>query len=239
MNSAKLFSLLALLISSISFATTLETYFKKGLNSQTKTLIAAQVKKDPKKSMGSLLEIIKNNSYDDEARWYAMSLTSQLAGTKSIPLLKKYFTHSNWFIRLAALKNLTQLKYTDEKLYAQALEDKAMVVRMAALESIEALQISKLGPNIWNMFSNTKNYVEDKGTLKRAEILNYAISVLGKFKEKDTKNKFLKILSKGKYQDLWPDVVQQFSEWTNLKAPKNDLPSKRAFWLEMARKNKI
>lgn len=203
---------------------------KKPLSNQ-KSIIKNDFKKNSKKTIKNLIEVVKNEKSLDEWQWLAISSLARLTQVKSTPLLIKYTQHKEWNIRLAALKSLIALKYKEPKVYAALLKDKSMIVRIAALEGIQILEISKLTPNIWNMFGDKKNYVQVGKDIKRSEILSLAIESLSKFKSKKTKERLIKILRKSDYEDLWDEVDQVLRGWSRQKVPGSNVLARRSYWL--------
>jgi hypothetical protein len=211
----RLLVLCSFFIASLSFAATnvmteeaLTKAFQQNYNSKfelqkLKTLTLEQ----NNKAVPVLIKVMKESSFPEQNRWVATFLLGQIMGEKSAPFIAKFVAHPHWMMRLAALKTLLHLKQKDyHNHYAQALRDPSLLVRYQALENIERMKISALGPQVWKMLYNKDNYSGKEGKLKRASIMKNVIRTLGDIEFKEAAKPMQAMLVNKHYKDLHEDL---------------------------------
>ncbi len=184
------------------------------------------------RSVPVLTEVMKNDKYPDKNRWMATFLLAQLMGDKSAPYISKYSQHPNWLLRMASLKALTALKQKEQgALFAKALKDDALLVRIQALESIKTLGLSEYAPHVWATLYDKRNYYESKGgSAKRGNIIKLAVSTVGDLKFQKARPALLKMVANPKYQDIFPEMDVALTKITGKRSPEGDTNAKRLFW---------
>lgn len=183
------------------------------------------------RSVTVLTEVMKNDKYPDKNRWMATFLLAQLMGDKSAPYISRYTQHPNWLLRMASIKALTALKQKDQgPLFAKALKDDALLVRIQALESIKTLGLSEYAPHVWATLYDKRNYYETKVGNKRTNIIKMAVSTVGDLKFEKARPALLKMVANKKYDDIFPEMDQALIKITGKKSPEGDLTAKRLFW---------
>lgn len=186
------------------------------------------------KAVPTLIKVMKESKYPEQNRWHATMLLAQIMGTKSAPFIAKFTDHPHWMMRVAALKALLGLKQAEyTAVYAKALKDPSLIVRVQALDNISQLKISALAPNVWNMMYDQSNYTGEKGSRKRTSIVKSIIRTVGDVKYTEAKKPLAKLIQKPKYQDLIEDLDYSLEKITGEVSP-NSVEQRRKFWSKLA-----
>ena len=192
------------------------------------------------KAVPTLVKVMKSSSYPDKNRWIATFMLGRIMGKKAGPFVSKFARHPNWMLRLASLKTLLALDQKQFKgVYARALKDDAMVVRMQALDNIKHMQIKDLAPHIWAMLYDKSNYAGQKGARKRAHIIKQVISLMGDLEFKKAKKPMLEMIQDKKYKDIFPELDYSLKKITGKKSPEGGIGLKKRYWSRLALKNKV
>ena len=168
------------------------------------------------KSVPVLIQVMKDGAFPETNRWAATFMLGKIMGEKSAPFIAKFVAHPHWMMRLASLKTLLALnqgKYI--ACYAQALQDKSLLVRYQALENINHFKIKELGPNVWRMMYDKENYAGKEGKLKRAAIIKNVIRTLGDIEYPGAKDSRLKMVKNNKFKDIHEDLTYTLAKLKN------------------------
>jgi HEAT repeat protein len=177
---------------------------------------------------------MKESKYPEQNRWHATMLLAQIMGEKSAPFIAKFTDHPHWMMRVASLKallGLRQAEYT--AIYAKALRDSSLIVRVQALDNISKLGITKLAPNVWSMMYDQTNYTGNQGTRKRTSIVKSIIRTLGDVRFEKAKRPLAKLIQKPMYHDLIEDLDYSLEKITGERSP-NGVGERRKFWSKLA-----
>jgi hypothetical protein len=191
--------------------------------------------KHQQKAVPVLIQVMKDGKYPEQNRWIATMLLAQIMGEKSAPFIAKFADHPHWMMRVASLKALLGLKqdsYT--AVYAKALTDSSLIVRVQALDNISQMNIKSLAPKVWNMMYDQSNYTGEKGSRKRTSIVKSIIRTLGDLKYEDAKKPLAKLIQKPKYQDLMDDLDYSLEKITGEVSP-NTVEQRRKFWSKVVK----
>ncbi len=190
--------------------------------------------KHKQKAVPVLIKVMKDGRFPEQNRWHATMLLAQVMGKKSAPFIAKFVDHPHWMMRVASLKALLGLKQNDyHAVYAKALKDPSLIVRVQALDNISQLKITALGPEVWNMMYDQTNYTGEKGSLKRTSIVKSVIRTLGDVKYVEAGRPLAKLIQKAKYQDLIEDLDYSLEKITGKVSPKS-VEQRRKFWSTVA-----
>ncbi len=190
--------------------------------------------KHKQKAVPVLIKVMKEGRFPEQNRWHATMLLAQTMGKKSAPFIAKFVDHPHWMMRVASLKALLGLKQDDYRaVYAKALKDPSLIVRVQALDNISQLKITALGPEVWNMMYDQTNYTGEKGALKRTSIVKSIIRTLGDVKYVEAGRPMAKLIQKAKYQDLIEDLDYSLEKITGKVSPKS-VEQRRKFWSTVA-----
>jgi HEAT repeat protein len=183
------------------------------------------------KAVPLLTYVMKSKAFPDKNRWVATFALGQIMGVKSAPYLSKFTSHPNWMMRLASLKTLMSLNQRQYKgVYTRLLSDKAMIVRLQALETIKQFELKSLAPFVWAMLYDKNNYSGSKGGRKRGEIIRSIIKTVGDLKFKKALKPMLGMIQKKKYQDIHTELDYALSKITEKTSPGGGLAIKKHFW---------
>jgi HEAT repeat protein len=203
-------------------------------------MLKRQTFKHQQKAVPVLIKVMKESKYPDQNRWQATMLLGQVMGKKSAPFIAKFIDHPNWMMRVASLKALLGLRQDNyHHVYAKALKDSSLIVRVQALDNISKMKISPLAPNVWNMMYDQSNYSGDAGSRKRTTIVKSIIRTLGDVKFHQAKAPLAKLIQKPKYQDLIEDLDYSLEQITGEVSPNSSVEARRKFWSKMDSTEKI
>ena len=190
------------------------------------------------KAVPTLIKVMKDGSYPDQNRWHATMLLGQVMGKKSAPFIAKFSEHPHWMMRVASLKALLGLRQSEyHKVYAKALKDPSLIVRVQALDNISQMKISPLAPNVWHMLYDQSNYSGDAGNRKRTSIVKAVIRTLGDIKFEKASKPLAQLIQKPKYVDLVEDLDYSLEKITGKKSPDANLAQRRKFWSNLTAQN--
>lgn len=109
---------------------------------------------------------------DFQTRWSALVLLAQIQGPAAEKTLDKALNHKEWFLRNAAL--LTYPTVLPKKAGAVALkmlEDKALVIRSAAIEVLESRLDGEVREALWTELDHPRNFRKKQSLWIRPQIL--------------------------------------------------------------------
>ena len=199
---------------------------KDGLASLRKRTLAQKNKAVP-----LLTYVMKSKRFPDKNRWVATFALGQIMGVKAAPYLSKFTSHPNWMMRLASLKTLMSLDQKQFKgIYTRLLTDKAMIVRLQALETIKQFQLKSLAPYVWAMLYDKNNYSGAKGGRKRGEIIRSIVKTVGDLGFKKAVKPMMQMIQKKKYKDIHGELDYALSAILGKSSPDGDISLKKHFW---------
>lgn len=190
--------------------------------------------KHQNKAVPTLIKVMKEAKYPEQNRWQATMLLAQVMGKKSAPFIAKFSDHPHWMMRVASLKALLGLKQNEyHAVYAKALKDPSLIVRVQALDNISQMQISSLAPNVWSMMYDKTNYSGEAGNRKRTSIVKSIIRTVGDVRFQKATKPLAKLIQKPKYADLVEDLDYSLEKITGKTSPNT--PAQRIkFWSQIA-----
>ena len=184
------------------------------------------------KSVPTLIKVMKDGAFPEKSRWHATMLLGQIMGKKSAPFIARFAEHPAWMMRVASLKALAALDMREyHGVYARALNDSSLIVRVQALDNISHMKLSKLAPNVWNMMYDQTNYTGAAGKRKRTSIVRSIIRTVGDLKYAPAKTALTKLIQKPKYQDLVEDLDYSLENITGKTSPNTNVQARRSFWV--------
>ena len=204
------------------------------------SMIKRHTLKHRQKAVPILIKVMKESKYPEQNRWQATMLLGQVMGKKSAPFIAKFIDHPHWMMRVASLKALLGLKQdTYHAVYAKALKDPSLIVRVQALDNISKMNISPLAPRVWNMMYDQTNYSGDAGNRKRTSIVRSIIRTIGDIRFDKAKAPLAKLIQKPKYQDLIEDLDYSLEKITGEVSPNSSLEIRRKFWSKVNTKTVV
>ena len=212
--------------------TPLEAMYLKSSNSKTYiSKLKAETMKLKQDAVPSLINVMKISAFPDENKWVATFMLGKIMGKKSADFISKFSAHPSWMMRLASLKvllHLEQKQYVG--IYARLLEDKSLIVRHQALQNIKEMNLKSLAPYVWKMLYNKENYVGQKGSRKRSNIIKDAIKVVGELELKEAVTPMLTMINRTKYQDVHAELDYSLSKIMKKDSPEGPMTIKRNYW---------
>jgi hypothetical protein len=206
-------------------------YLKKHTSKKSLEELKKKTMDLKQESVPLLTYVMKSKNFSDKNRWVATFLLGRIMGVKSARYLSKFATHPNWMLRLASLKTLLALKQTQYKgLYTRMLKDKAMIVRLQALETIRQLDLKELAPYVWAMLYNKDNYSGSNGSRKRGEIIRTVIKTTGELGFDKAKKPMMTMIQKKRYKDIHDELDYALTKVTGKKSPEGNISLKKHFW---------
>jgi HEAT repeat protein len=180
------------------------------------------------KAVPLLINVMKSSKFPDQNRWHATMLLGRIMGKNSAPFIAKFSDHPLWMMRVASLKALLALKQDNYvKIYAKALQDPSLIVRVQALDNISQMKIKALAPHVWQMMYDGSNYSGDIGNRKRTSIVKTVIRTLGDLRYEEARSPLLKLIQKSEYADLQDDLDYSLEKITGLTSPDQN---RKGFW---------
>lgn len=206
-------------------------YLKKHNSKKSVENLKKKTMEQKQKAVPLLTYVMKSKKFTDKNRWVATFLLGRIMGVKSAPFLSKFASHPNWMLRLASLKALLALKQTKYKgLYTRMLKDKALIVRLQALETIRQLNLKDLAPYVWAMLYNKENYSGKNGSRKRGEIIRTVIKTTGELGFNKAKKPMMTMIQKKRYRDIHSELDYALTKVTGKKSPDGNISLKKHFW---------
>lgn len=206
-------------------------YSKADLKKEDLAKLKVETLKIGPKAVPGLIEVMKNGKYPDKNRWIATFLLGRIMGQKAAPFVSKFVLHPHWVMRMASLKTLLALKQDNYKgLYAMALKDESFIVRFQALENISKLKIDNMGPHVWAMLYDKRNYYQNKKGNKRTDIIKTIVRTVGELKFKQASSPLYKMIQKNKYDDIFEAMDYALTQITGKNSPNGTKTVKRNFW---------
>ena len=182
-----------------------------------------------------LTYVMKTDDFPDNNRWVATFMLGKIMGKKAAAFISKFSFHPNFMLRLASLKSLLALNQVQYKgIYSRLLKDKAMIVRVQALENIRAMKLTSLAPYVWAMLYDKENYSMSEGVRKRGSIIKTVIKTMGDLGFEKAKKPMLTMIQKKKYSDIHEELDYSLSKLSESPSPSGDLSIKRHFWKKQA-----
>ncbi len=197
-------------------------------------MIKRQTMNHKAKAVPVLIKVMKESKYPEQNRWQATMLLGRVMGKKSAPFIAKFADHPHWMMRVAALKALLGLRQNEyHSVYAKALRDPSLIVRVQALDNISQMKIESLAPNVWSMMYDQSNYSGDAGSRKRTSIVKSIIRTVGDVRFARAQKSLTKLIQKPKYQDLIEELDYSLEKITGQVSP-NTVDGRRQFWSKLA-----
>ncbi len=170
---------------------------------------------------------------DFQVRWSALVLLAQIQGPLAEMTLDRALEHKEWFLRNAALLTYpTLFPNKAAKVALKMLEDKALVIRSAAIEVLEVRMDPEVREALWTELDHPRNFRKKQSLWIRPQILQVlavnpgnreTLLFLNHLRDPDLK--------------LHPFAIQGLERITGQTLGKTDqsLTDKRDLWLKWAR----
>ena len=149
--------------------------------------VAAQNLKNNPQSVNELKQISFNKQWPMNNRWKAFMVYVEIKEKKAFPEIKQALLSPTWFMRSAGLTAAQKVDPSAAQKWAFKLfaTDKALLVRMKALEILKQSSSPKVKAMFWKKLFSQDNRKGNKSLWIRADI---ARILLEKSNKKDLKN---------------------------------------------------
>lgn len=184
-----------------------------------------------------LNKIAFSDQADFQVRWSALVLLAQLQGPLAELTLERALEHKEWFLRNAALLTYPSLfPKKAAKVALKMLQDKALVIRSAAIEVLEARLDTEIREALWTELDHPRNFRKKQSLWIRPQILQ----VLAKDPGRREALLFLNHL-RDKDLKLHPFAIQGLERITGQTLGRTDLAlsEKRELWLKWAKNTRV
>lgn len=182
----------------------------------------------------SFISVAFNDSQTMSVRWRALMAAAEAKGEKSTPDLMKAASHSQWYMRNAALVALAEVNPSQgEKLAHKLIKDKALVVRSAAVDALAKSATPEVRDLLWDELNQKYNFKGDHSLWIRHQI----VEKLAK-KPLDHEIKIFAGLLSDKDQRLHMPAVAGLEKLTGVKLGEGSTKSAQlvGMWKDYARK---
>lgn len=160
-----------------------------------------------------LMQVAFSDKYPMALRWKALVAGAQSKGKESTADLLKAGKSKEWYMRNAALVALSEVNPLEGKQLAmQLVQDKALVVRSAAVEVLQKNVTADVRDILWRELEKSYNYKSKQSLWIRSQIVG-ALAMKPQNGEAKT---FVKLLSDSD-QRIHPPAVQGLERLTGVK----------------------
>lgn len=163
-------------------------------------------------------------------RWRAITAMGQVNPERAVKPLEMALTSPEWFLRNAAMIAMTYGSRERALRWAkQLLDDKALVVRTAAVQAIDKLDGSELVQVLWEKLDAQENFKSGQSLWVRRHI----VRVLSRFAEPHDTKRFLRVL-RDSDQRLYPWAIKGLEKLEGLKFGQSNKSTsrQRELWLK-------
>ncbi len=126
-----------------------------------------------------------------DARWRSTTAVGRLGGPLSLPELERAAKADVWELRSAALIAIARFdRQAASKWSRYLLKDKALLVRLTAVETLEAIGDRGSVPQLWAELQNKQNFKRSQSLFIRRRI----VEALGKLEATGSEDRFVALL---------------------------------------------
>ena len=132
------------------------------------------------KGSPGLLQQLKQRAFDRDQglslRWKALVLAAKIGGIAMTSDLRQASRSADWYMRSASLAAAAQVSFTEALILARKLvNDKALVVRSAAVDILGESEEVKDREILWRVVDDNKNKRRGQSLRIRSQALNWLI----------------------------------------------------------------
>ena len=189
---------------------------------------ASALKAQGKKGEVILAQLMFDQEASMELRWKAITSVGIL-GTQSLkPQLKKALVAKEWFVRNAGLVALESMDKAEAKTWAKKLlDDNALVVRSAAVDTLARLDDRTATSILWNKLRAKENFRGSQSLWIRKQIT----LALARLDKADSNGRFVDLLN-DRDEGVQEAAIKALEHRTGQKlgSDKEPVKFKRAYW---------
>lgn len=195
------------------------------------------LKKQGEKFYKNFVSVAFDENQSMNLRWKALMAVAEAGGVKATDDLVKAADHKQWYMRNAALIGLCEVN--PEKcleLAKKLLKDKALVVRSAAVETLEKQLSPEIRDILWEELNQNYNFKNEQGLWIRKQI----VGVLAK-KPRDQELKIFVSLLSDKDLGVQLPAVHGLEKLTGVKLGEGSLKQSAlvGLWKDYIKNEKI
>jgi hypothetical protein len=174
-----------------------------------------------------LTQIMFDENETMAVRWKAVTAAARLGGKNSQPEIERALKSQTWFMRNAGLVALRGIDQNQALKWAnKLLDDKALLVRAAAVEVIGDVGTQKDAPALWSKLNSKESFKKGQSLFIRRGIVEALARIEGPGREAA----FVQVLNDSDIT-LHPGAIQALQRLTHKSFGPNDIRTQRAQWL--------
>lgn len=180
----------------------------------------------------NLRAIMLDTKSRSDSRWLATTALGRVGGKLSLPDLERAMRDDSWELRSAALISMRRIDERAASHWAKKLlQDKAMVVRVTAVETIGLMKDRSALPNLWRQLGNRINFRGNRGLFIRRRI----VETLGDLESSASTDRFLSLLNEDDTQINYAAIsaLEKLTGQT-LGNKADTIKQRRDRWIEWA-----
>lgn len=163
-----------------------------------------------------------------DARWRSTMAVGRLGGQLSLPELERASKADVWELRSASLIAISRIdRRTASDWSRRLLQDKALLVRLTAVETLEGLQDRAAVSDLWAQLDNRQNFKRNRSLFIRRRI----VEALSKLESPEASVRFASLLDEDDPQIL-KSAIMALEKLTGqtMGKPTDPLARRRALW---------
>jgi HEAT repeat protein len=163
-----------------------------------------------------------------DARWRSTMAVGRLGGRLSLPELERASKADVWELRSAALIAVSRIDRRTASIWARRLlKDKALLVRLTAVETLEGIQDRAAVADLWAQLDNRQNFKRNRSLFIRRRI----VEALTRLESPESSARFASLLDEDDPQIL-NSAIAALEKLTGqtMGKPTDPLARRRALW---------
>lgn len=179
-----------------------------------------------------LLELASNTKKNLGVRWKSLTLAAHLKKQSAAKAIRPYLNSNEWYMRNAALVALQEISQAEsQKAAMQLLDDKALVVRSAAVDALGSDLSAEMRDRLWEELRASYNFRKKESLWVRGQIA----SKLALSPEKEELSQFVAMLKENDSRLHAPSIVALEKITGQIKgSAKASTDQRRNLWLKWA-----
>ena len=189
---------------------------------------ASALKAQGSKGEAALVTLMFDQSASMDLRWKAITSAGLVGGKSLRPQIQKALVAKEWFVRNAALVALESIDRNEAKVWAKKfLDDKALVVRSAAVETLARLEDRSATAVLWKKLNAKENFRGNQSLWIRKQIT----TALAQLDKSESQRQFIDLLE-DRDEGVQEAAIKALELRTGqqLGSDREPVKFKRAYW---------
>ena len=189
---------------------------------------ASALKAQGSKGEAALVTLMFDQSASMDLRWKAITSAGLVGGNSLRPQIQKALVAKEWFVRNAALVALESIDRNEAKVWAKKfLDDKALVVRSAAVETLARLEDRSATAVLWKKLNAKENFRGNQSLWIRKQIT----TALAQLDKSESQRQFIDLLE-DRDEGVQEAAIKALELRTGqqLGSDREPVKFKRAYW---------